>query len=356
MSIAAYMAVALHDPDSGYYAGRDPLGAAGDFVTAPEISQIFGELIGACVIDFWQRIGRPDPVILAELGPGRGTLMADLLRASRAAPEFHRAIRLTLVEASTVLRREQRRRLAAFEPEIAPRFVDGVDGLPEGPLLLVANEFLDALPVRQLVRGRNGWAERLVALEPGSEPGSERLTFVEGPENRALALLIPPGLRDAPPGTVVEICPAAAALAASLGKRLACRPGLALFVDYGYFPSRPGASLAAVRRHRAASILDAPGEADLSAHVDFAAFAESATEAGAESHGPVSQRDFLLALSAEARHQALSRRAARAQRDELENGIARLIDPAQMGTLFKVLALTSPGLPPPAGFAQILSR
>ena len=352
MSIAAYMAVALHDPDSGYYATRDPLGAAGDFVTAPEISQIFGELIGACVIDFWRRIGRPDPVILAELGPGRGTLMADLLRASRAAPEFHRAVRLTLVEASAVLRREQRRRLAAFEPEIAPRFVDGVDGLPDGPLLLVANEFLDALPIRQLIRGRNGWAERLVALEPGSEPGSERLTFVEGPENPALALLVPPGLRDAPPGTVVEICPAAAALAASLGKRLACRPGLALFVDYGYFPSRPGASLAAVRRHRAASILDAPGEADLSAHVDFAAFAEAASASGAASHGPVTQRDFLLALGAEARLAALSRRATPAQREALEGGLARLIDPAQMGNLFKVLALTSPGLPPPAGLAR----
>src|SRR3954453_23308580 len=129
LSIAAYMAIALHDPEAGYYANRDPFGAAGDFVTAPEISQIFGELIGACVVDFWQRIGRPDPVILAELGPGRGTLMADLLRASRAAPEFPRAVRLTLVEASAVLRREQRRCLAAFEPQIAPRFVDGIDGL-----------------------------------------------------------------------------------------------------------------------------------------------------------------------------------------------------------------------------------
>src|SRR4051812_8887349 len=131
MSIAAYMAVALHDPDSGYYASRDPFGAAGDFVTAPEISQIFGELIGACVIDFWRRIGQPDPVILAELGPGRGTLMADLLRASRAAPEFRRALRLTLIETSPVLRREQRRCLAASEPKIAPVFVDGIDELPD---------------------------------------------------------------------------------------------------------------------------------------------------------------------------------------------------------------------------------
>ena len=244
---------------------------------------------------------------------------------------------------------------AALPPPI-PRsrhaFVDGVDGLPDGPLLLVANEFLDALPIRQLIRSRNGWAERLVALAPGSEPETERLILVEGPENPALALLIPPGLRAAPPGTVVEICPAAAALAASLGERLACRPGLALFVDYGYFPSRPGATLAAVRRHRAASIFDAPGEADLSAHVDFAAFAEAASASGAASHGPVTQRDFLLALAAEARLAALSRRATPAQREALEGGLARLIDPAQMGNLFKVLALTSPGLPPPAGLAR----
>ena len=155
LSLAAYMAIALHDPEAGYYATRDPFGAAGDFITAPEISQIFGELIGACVIDFWQRIGRPDPVILAELGPGRGTLMADLLRAARAVPEFRRALRLHLVEASPVLRQEQQRRLAVAAPELAPRFADGIDALPDGPLLLIANEFLDALPIRQFVRARD---------------------------------------------------------------------------------------------------------------------------------------------------------------------------------------------------------
>jgi NADH dehydrogenase [ubiquinone] 1 alpha subcomplex assembly factor 7 len=350
LSIAAYMALALHDPDSGYYATRDPFGAAGDFVTAPEISQIFGELIGACLIDFWQRSGRPDPVILAELGPGRGTLMEDLLRAARAVPEFRRALRLHLVENSAVLRQAQRRRLAAAAPDIAPCFAESIDALPDGALLLLANEFLDALPIRQFVRGRDFWAERLVALADAADPKSERLVFVEGPESPALALLIPPGLRDAPPGTVAEICPAAAALAASLGERFAHRPGMALFVDYGYLPSRPGPTLAALRRHQAASILDSPGEADLSAHVDFTAFAGAATASGAASHGPVSQRDFLLALGAEARLASLSRRATPAQRSALESGFARLIDPAQMGTLFKVLALTSPGLPSPAGF------
>jgi len=351
LSIAAFMAMALHDPDSGYYARRDPLGSAGDFVTAPEISQIFGELIGVCLADFWQRIGRPDPVILAELGPGRGTLMADLLRAAQAVPGFRRALRLHLVEASPVLREVQRRRLAEAEPH----FAEGIDALPEGPLLLVANEFLDALPIRQLVRGRHGWAERLVALD-----AAESLAIVESPESPALALLIPAALRDAPPGTVVEICPAAAALAAALGDRLARRPdtapGMALFIDYGYFPHRSGATLAAVRRHAAASLLEAPGEADLSAHVDFAAFAEAAGAAGAAVHGPVSQGAFLRALGAEARLAALSRGATAAQRARLESGLARLLDPAQMGNLFKVMALTSPELPPPAGFATTANR
>jgi NADH dehydrogenase [ubiquinone] 1 alpha subcomplex assembly factor 7 len=281
--------------------------------------------------------------------------MADLLRGARAVPEFRRALRLYLVETSKVLRHEQQHRLAAAVPDIALHFADGTDSLPDGPLLLIANEFLDALPIRQFVRGRDFWAERLVALDPATEfgaeePESERLVLVEGPESPALALLVPPALRAAPPGTVVEICPGAAALAASLGERLAQQPGMALFVDYGYFPSRPGPTLAALRRHQAASILAAPGEADLSAHVDFAAFAETVTASGAVAYGPVSQREFLLALGAEARLASLSRRASPAQRTALESGLARLIDPAQMGTLFKVLALTSPGLPPPAGF------
>lgn len=352
LSIAAYMALALHDSAGGYYTRRDPLGAAGDFITAPEISQIFGELIGICLIDFWQRSGRPDPVVLAELGPGRGTLMVDLLRAARTVPGFRRAVRLHLVETSPVLRREQHRRLAAAEPDLAPSFADTADALPDGPLLLVANEFLDALPIRQFVRGRNAWAERLVALASGDGTGPERLAFVMGAENPALALLVPPGLRDAPPGTVVEVSPAAAALAASLGERLARYPGMALFIDYGYFPSRPGATLAAVRSHQAASILELPGRTDISAHVDFAAFAETALAAGAAYHRPVTQRDFLLALGAEARLAVLSGRATPAQRATLASGLARLIDPAQMGNLFNALALTSPGLPRPAGFAR----
>ncbi len=341
LSIAAFMAIALHDPESGYYARRDPFGGAGDFITAPEISQIFGELIGLWCADFWRHIGRPDPVMLVELGPGSGALMKDFLRAAATLPDFRRALDLYLVEASARLRALQQRRLAAAEP----RFVASLDALPQLPLLLVANEFLDALPIRQLVRGRSEWAERVVTLD-----AADRLVFADGPESAALTLLVPSSLQAPMPGTVVEIRPAAASLAAALGERLARQPGAALFVDYGYFPSAPGATLAAVRRHAAAALLDDPGSADLSAHVDFAAFAAAARAAGAVVHGPLPQGRFLAALGAEARLAGLAAWANPAQRALLESGLKRLLDPAQMGNLFKALALTSPGLPAPAGF------
>lgn len=341
ISVAAFMAMALHDPEAGYYVWRDPIGGAGDFITAPEISQIFGELIGLWCADYWDRIGRLDPVNLVELGPGRGVLMQDLLRAATGVPEFRRALRLHLVETSPVLRAEQQRRLA----EATPNFLHSIAELPDGPLLLVANEFVDALPVRQLVRGRDHWCERLVGLGP-----AEGLVFIDGPETPALTLLVPAALRNAAPGTLIEIGPAAAALASALGRQLARAPGAALLIDYGPFPSAPGATLAAIRGHNPVSILDAPGTADLSAHVDFAALAEAARAGGATVYGPIAQGRFLAALGAEARLRRLSACATPDQRDALETGLRRLIDPDQMGTLFKVIAFTSPGLPAPAGF------
>jgi NADH dehydrogenase [ubiquinone] 1 alpha subcomplex assembly factor 7 len=343
LSLAGFMAMALHDPGGGYYTRRDPLGREGDFITAPEISQVFGELIGLCLAEWWDRAGRPEPLVVAELGPGRGTLMQDFLRAAASVPGFRAAMSLCLVEASPILRAPQQERLAAFEP----RFLDSIDALPDGPLLLVANEFLDALPVRQLLRGGLDWAERLVALD-----SEDRLVFAEGPASPAATLLVPPALRQAPPGTVVEICPAAAALAGWLGERLARHPGAALFIDYGYCPSQPGPTLAAVRQHAPVGVLENPGEADLSAHVDFAAFGEAARAAGAVVYDPVQQGRFLAALGAAARLARLSAGADPAQRAGLECGVARLLDPAGMGNLFKVLGLTSPGLPVPAGFAQ----
>jgi NADH dehydrogenase [ubiquinone] 1 alpha subcomplex assembly factor 7 len=342
LTLAAYMAVALHDPELGYYATRQPLGGAGDFITAPEISQLFGELIGLWCAVAWEQIGRPDPIIVAELGPGSGALAADLLRAAGAVPEFHRAIRLYLVEASPVLREEQRRRLSLA----APIWLNGIDQLPAGPVLIVGNEFLDALPIRQLVRGQSHWAERMVALDRAG-----RLVFADGPENPSLSLLVPETLRrSAAPGDVFELCPGALALGAALGARLKRDPGAALLIDYGHSPSRLGASLSAVSRHHPSDPLVSPGGADLSAHVDFAIFAEAARAAGAEAYGPVPQGRLLAALGIGARLAGLSARATPMQRQELESGAERLLDPARMGDLFKAVALVSPRLPTPFGF------
>jgi NADH dehydrogenase [ubiquinone] 1 alpha subcomplex assembly factor 7 len=342
LSLAAYMAMALHDPALGYYARHQPIGAGGDFVTAPEISQVFGELIGLWCAEMWRRMGQPDPVILAELGPGRGVLMSDLLRAAARVPGFRSALSLHLVEASAVLRAEQQECLGHF----GPVWVPGVADLPDGPLLLVANEFLDALPIRQFVRGAVHWSERLVALDD-----EDRLAFVDGQESPAASLLVPREQRDgAARGAVAEICPAALALGSTLGARLAHQPGAALFIDYGYFPRGPGPTLAGFQRHQPVSILDTPGTADLSAHVDFAAFAEAGRAGGAEIHGPVPQGRFLAELGAGLRLAALRALATPAQRQALDSGVSRLLDPAGMGTLFKAIALVSPGLPPPPGF------
>ena len=341
LTVAAYMAMALHDPAAGYYARREPIGAAGDFTTAPEISQIFGELIGLWCAELWQQMGRPDPLILAELGPGRGVLMSDLLRAADALPEFRCALRLYLVEASPLLRAEQEYRLG----QTRPVWVQGVEDLPDGAILLIANEFLDALPIRQFVRGAVHWRERLVALD-----AEGRLTFADGPESVAATLLVPASLRDSPPGTVAEICPAALGLAHALGARFARQPGGALFIDYGHFPIGPGATLCAVSRHHLVSVLGVPGTADLSAHVDFAAFAEAARTGGAKTHGPLTQAWFLTALGAELRLTTLSARATPAQQQALQSGFKRLLHPDEMGERFKVMALVSPGLTTPAGF------
>jgi NADH dehydrogenase [ubiquinone] 1 alpha subcomplex assembly factor 7 len=346
LSVAAFMAMALHDAEGGYYARHSPIGAQGDFITAPEISQVFGELIGLWCSLMWQMLGEPDSIVLAELGPGRGVLIGDLVRAAAAIPAFRGALRLHLVEASTTLRAEQERRLGQLHPVWVSRFED----LPEGPMLLVANEFLDALPIRQFVRGALHWSERMVALD-----GHNRFVFVDGLENPITSLLVPEGLRErVGQGGIVETCPVALALAAALGARLVREPGAALFIDYGYFPSMPGPTLRALRRHRAVSALTSPGTADLSAHVDFAAFAEAAHAGGAVTHGPVPQRVLLAALGAAQRAAALRARATLGQRQALDDGVKRLLDPGQMGTLFKAIALVSPGLPPPPGFEASL--
>lgn len=336
ISVADYMAEA----SACYYAARDPFGVAGDFITAPEISQIFGELIGAWCVDLWQRLGAPDPVLLVELGPGRGTLLADALRAMRSVPAFLRALRLHLVERSEILRQMQKEKLAAASPQ----WHDGIATLPQGPMLLIANEFLDALPIRQFERCGAAWHERRIAL--GAD--GESLIFVADPQPSLLASHLP----EAEDGAVAELGLAAAALGQALGARLSAAGGAALFIDYGHVTSACGDTLQAVRRHRPHAVLEEPGSADLTAHVDFAAFAAAARAGGAESFGPVTQETFLQSLGIAARAARLTAHASPAQAQAIRSGCRRLIDPDAMGRLFKVLALGQKGAAVPSGFKR----
>jgi len=347
LTVADYMAEALTHPARGYYTTGDPFGAAGDFVTAPEISQMVGELLGLWAAEAWQRLGRPPNLRLVELGPGRGTLLADLLRAASWVPGFRESLRLDLVEVSPALRASQAARLAAAG--VAPSWYDTLAQVPDdAPSLCLANEFFDALPVRQLVRLPAGWCERLVTAEP-DRPG---LVFALGPPSPKAAAYVPPALRDAPPGSVVEVSPAALSLATELGRRVANRGGAALILDYGRAAPAAEATLQALRRHARAEPLADPGSADLTAHVDFPMLAQALAEGGATIHGPVPQGDFLHGLGIAERAEVLRRHATAAQAEALDAAVARLCAADQMGTLFKALAAVPPGFGVPAGFPE----
>lgn len=338
ITIAEFMAAALYDPAAGYYTTGRPLGRAGDFVTAPEVSQMFGELLGLWCADTWQRLGAPAPLRLVELGPGRGTLLRDALRALKVMPALLEGLELHLVEVSRELRREQERAFAG----LACHWHASLAEVPDGPFLLLANEFFDALPIRQFERSPDAWHERLVGLAPDG-----RLQVaLSGAVPMAL---IPEESRAAPPGSVVELCPAALSLAAELGRRVAAGPGAALIVDYGYAAAPLKGTLQAIRGHARAEPLEAPGRADLSALVDFTALADAARRAGAAAYGPIGQGALLRALGIEVRAARLQA-AAPAQADAIANALHRLTDDEAMGSLFKALALLPPGLGAPAGF------
>ncbi|MEJ2022127.1 MAG: SAM-dependent methyltransferase, partial [Maritimibacter sp.] len=290
ISLAEYMAECLMHPEHGYYSTRDPFGTAGDFTTAPEISQMFGELIGLALAQNWLDQGAPVPFTLAELGPGRGTLMADILRATKAVPGFHAGLRLHLVEASPTLRDKQRTTLTGFDIT----HCDSPAGLPDAPLFLVANEFFDALPIRQFIRTEDGWRERQVGLEDGA------LAFGLGGSDAPAALA---GRDDVNTGELVELCPAAPGIMAEIDARIASHGGAALIIDYGNWRSL-GDTLQALRAHKPDDPLAHPGEADLTAHVDFEALALAAPRLAASQMTP--QGVFLERLGITARAQALA--------------------------------------------------
>lgn len=340
LPVARFMSLALHHPIFGYYGRRDPLGPQGDFVTAPELSQSFGEVIGAWLAQTWLDLGRPAPFRLVELGPGRGTLLADALRATRTVARFHEGLRLHLVETSEGLRAAQATRLAGFAPSWHVSFEE----VPSGPLLLIANEFFDALPVHQLVATAQGWVERCVDLGPDG-----RLAFGAAERRSPLGADLP----EAPRGTVAEVSPARAKLVRDIGRRIAEDGGVALVIDYGAWTEGPtGDTLQATRAHAPCHPLDAPGTADLTTHVDFRALATAAAAGGASVYGPMPQGTFLTTLGIHLRTAKLIERATPEQQRALRAALFRLIDASAMGELFKVLVFAGPDAPAPPGFHQ----
>jgi NADH dehydrogenase [ubiquinone] 1 alpha subcomplex assembly factor 7 len=350
ISLEEFMTLASLHHRHGYYRTRLPIGARGDFVTAPEVHQMFGELIGLWAAEMWRLLGSPQHINLVELGPGLGTLMSDSLRAARIVPEFRAALSVHLIEASELLAEEQRRALAAHEIDVT--WHAGLDDLPYGPAIVIANEFFDALPVRHYIKGREGWHERLIGLDAngrlcfGLAPGAEALLNAEAQE-----------------GEILEIGLAGQRAMAKLADHIAHHSGAALVIDYGYVAKRAGETLQGVRGHDYADPLATPGEVDLSAHVDFAALAKAARAAGADVFGPITQGAFLSRLGIAQRAEVLKRKADSTQSAAIDAALARLALPgplagaqASMADLFKVLAVTSSGAATPPGFESQSAR
>ncbi len=342
ISISRYMALCLAHPEYGYYTARDPFGAAGDFITAPEISQMFGELIGVWCAEVWRLMGSPSRVLLAELGPGRGTLMKDALRAAKVMPGFRDAIELHLIEMSPVLQERQREALQGDVSSVA--WHGDVKNLPQGPLIVVANEFVDALPIDQFEKKSDRWHERKIGF--GVDGG-----FAFGLDPTVLGdfeKTLPSRLSPAADGAILErrdLQPVAEIL-----ERIGSDGGAALMIDYGHAETGFGDTLQAVAGHDYAEPLEAPGEADLTAQVDFEALAKLA-RGHLRATGPVTQRDFLLQLGIEARAEILQRSAKPEMRAEIATALTRLTGPTPgMGDLFKALAFANGDLPKLPGF------
>lgn len=334
ISVETYMAEAV----AAYYGRGRAFGVGGDFITAPEVSQMFGEVIGLWAAVVWMSMGRPMPVRLVELGPGRGTLMADMVRAASSVAPFAEALDVHLVEASAALVRLQRRALGGRAATWHERF----DDVPEGPSIVIANEFFDALPIRQFERSPQGWRERLVDWDGGAF----RFTVGEVVASPPL----PSVMGDAPTGAIGETCPSGLELVGAIARRMADHGGAAVVIDYGPARSGIGDSLQAVRRHAFHPPLEAPGKADLTAHVDFEALAGAAVAVGVRACGPVDQGPWLNRLGLVARATALLTRATPRQAKDIAAAVGRLIDAKEMGRLFKVLGLAHPSLPTLPGF------
>ncbi|WP_286828638.1 MULTISPECIES: class I SAM-dependent methyltransferase [Kordiimonas] len=337
ISLADYMAECLMHPKHGYYQRERVFGQDGDFITAPEVSQMFGETIGLWLADRWIVMGRPNPVNLVELGPGRGTLMADILRAAGKVPGFKDAAEVHFIETSAQLR--------ALQAEKVPdaTWHDDFSSVPEGPSLVVANEFFDALPIHQYVKQGGKWFERSVGMVGDS------LGFVLT-QPAAQFALVPPHLLRAPDGSLLEVCPGAISTSATIAAHLAAHGGAALYIDYGYGISAPGDTFQALKKHEFTDPFTEPGKADLTAHVAFDRIAEAAESAGAKASPTTEQGTFLMTIGLGVRAQKLAERASDKSQERILGELKRLTAPDEMGTLFKVLAVQNPALPAAPGF------
>ena len=344
MPVRQFMALCLSHPEHGYYMTRDPLGRGGDFITAPEISQVFGELIGLWAATVWRAMGEPENVRLVELGPGRGTMMLDMLRAAHVVPAFRAAIVVHLVEASPVLRQRQQETLHGLD---VPMLWHGeFDEVAEGPLIVIANEFFDALPVHQAVKQFNGWYERMVEV---GGAGDFAFTIADEPIP-LFEQLLPQSMRDAPIGSLYEWRPDNVTL--ELARRVLREGGAALAIDYGHIASAPGETLQAVGGHAFVNPLHGPGTVDLTAHVDFQAMAMAAESMGVRVHGPTEQAEFLRRLGIERRAAILKEHSTLDKANEIDLAVARLTGEGRtgMGKLFKAIAFSDPKLGPLPGF------
>jgi SAM-dependent MidA family methyltransferase len=347
MPVRQYMELCLSHPVHGYYTTRDPLGRNGDFITSPEVSQVFGELLGLWAASAWHQMGQPENVRLVELGPGRGTMMQDALRAMQVVPAFRAAIVVHLVEISPALQKRQQVTLAGVD--VPMMWHQTFDEVPDGPTIVLANELFDALPVNQAIKQFNGWYERVVEIGPDG-----KLTF--GIANDLIPLfdqLVPPSLREAPIGAIYEW--RADNLPLSLSRRMVRQGGAALVVDYGHLESAPGDTLQAVGGHAFVNPLESPGAVDLTAHVDFQAFALAAESMGAGVTGPIPQAEFLRNLGIDKRAASLKALASPEKACEIDSAIKRLLGEGrtEMGSLFKAIGIAHPSLGILPGFAPV---
>lgn len=335
MPVSRYMDLCLAHPVHGYYITRDPFGAKGDFTTAPEVSQMFGELIGAWMADAWIKMGKPSQVMLLEAGPGRGTLMADALRATRSAPGFHEAVSIHLVETSPVLKERQAVSLSGFSPVWHHDF----DTIPNDlPVLFIGNEFLDALPIDQLVMVQGRWMQRCIDVDDSKD---EPFCYLARMASDDLIDLIPPRLLPYMDGDVVEVSKILINCFKQICFRILNQKGAGLFVDYGYRYSNTIGTLQALHKHRSVSIFHAPGETDITFLINFEDLSRRAMEAGLSVFGPVTQGKFLTSLGIHVRADMLKSKASDYERQDIDCALGRLVSPEQMGELFKVMGVCS---------------